>query len=118
MMRNVTLIFLVSLMWAVSFETYSNAEEIILCVDEIDEEVNLMNARGSCLEDEREFTFSRPGDGDQVNVIPLVISSPNKNCETEGTRTELGFDTDGDGVLDAEEIISISENCKLSPEDE
>ncbi len=117
-MTRILLIIIVSAMLIISFNYDAQAEEVILCIDVTDEEVTLMNARGNCFEGEKEFVYGGPGAKLQDAIIPLVNVSPNQNCETEGNRIEIGFDRDDDGILDPEEIVSISQDCKLSAEGE
>ncbi len=117
-MTRILLSMIASDMWRISFNYDAQAKEVIICVNVTDEEVTLMNARGNCFEGEKQFVFGGPGAELQNAIIPLVNVSPNQNCETEGNRIEIGFDRDDDGILDQEEIVSVSQDCKLSAEGE
>ncbi len=115
-MTRISLIIIASLMLIISFNYDAQAEEVILCINVTDEEVYLTDARGNCFEGEKEVVFGGPGAELQDAIIPLVNVSWNQNCETEGNRIEIGFDRDDDGILDPEEILGVSQDCKLSTE--
>lgn len=114
MARILISIFIVS--GTLNFNNNSHAQEIVLCLDVTNREIMRVEARGECVAAEREIVISGSGTDAWNGLVPLVKFSPTKFCETAGIRYDFGFDRDDDGALDAEEIISTSEDCKSSPE--
>ena len=115
MIRILISIFIASIIWTLNFNNNSNAQEIVLCLDVTEQTVMRVDARGECLDAEREMVLSGPGTDAWDGLVPLVKFSPTESCQTEGVRYDFGFDKNGDGALARGEIISTSEECKSTP---
>ncbi len=97
--------------WVIGINAF--AGELYLCVDENNETVTRMNSQGQCLEEQREVIFKNMEDEHISQLVPVASFAPNENCKGKGTRVDLGFDNDGDGNLDSEELISRKETCLI-----
>ena len=52
------------------------------------------------------------------SLTPVASFKPDDKCGGEGTITEIGFDANGNGKLDAGEIVTSTANCKPAPPEE
>lgn len=97
---------------ALSF-SYAQADEVVFCVSQEDNYAVLMDAKGHCLETEEEHSISGSGIKRSEDSIPLVKFSENTNCKDDstGTKTQVGFDKNGDGILGGNEVLSSSGSC-------
>lgn len=96
----------------------SNAEQIDLCISDSEQHAVIVNGKDDCLEDEKWTSISGPDVESKMDYNPLVRVSPGKNCNTEGVEREVGFDVNNNGVLDENEIMSKSSECRLESDAE
>ncbi len=62
-------------------------------------------------------TIAGPASGDDARktIASVVAEPPGINCAAGGTRIELGFDSNGNGVLDADEVSATPYACNGNP---
>jgi len=98
----------------------SLAGEVVFCVSQERETAVLMDAKGLCVEGQNEYVISGPGLERSKELAVLAVFSDNKNCDEDstGTTTRVGFDNNDNGILDADEVMTISGTCIASVEDE
>jgi len=94
-----------------SLGSNSIAEEVVLCVSTVDKYVVTVNEKGDCIESESQIVVSRSDMSQNKNLTPVAKFSPNENCDGQGARTEIGFDENGNGKPDANEIVSTNGTC-------
>ena len=94
----------------------SEAEEAVICVGMEDEYVLLMEDGAGCFEWETELRVSgggiQPGSGAEA----LAVFGEKLDCPegTEGKEAKVGIDNDGDGVLGAGEVLTVTGKCSSS----
>jgi len=94
------------------------AGDIYLCVDVENETIITMDKRGLCNNDEREFGLMGLSDEETEGMYPVAEFLPDEDCKTADTKlVKLGFDNDGDNVLDEEELWAISSECPIESSD-
>lgn len=96
----------------------SNAEQIDLCISDSEQHAVIVNGKDDCLEDESWMRISGQDLESKMDYNPLVRVSPGKNCNTEGVFREVGVDVNNNGVLDENEIMSTSSECRLESDTE
>jgi len=94
-----------------NFAITSVAEEVVLCVSAADQYVVTVNDKGDCLENENQIVISGTGMARKKSMAPIAKFTPNDDCDGQGTRMEIGFDENGNGEPDANEIISTTGTC-------
>ena len=98
----------------------SLAGEVIFCVDQKDQSAIIADARGLCGDGKEEYVISSTGVEQSQKLVPLVVFSNKQDCDegSTGTRKQLGFDNNDNGILDADEVMAISGICIASVKDE
>ena len=89
----------------------SIAEEVVLCVSTAGQYVVTVNEKGDCLEDENQIVISGTDMARKKSMIPVAKFTSNDDCDGQGMRTEIGFDENGNGEPDANEIVSTTGTC-------
>lgn len=95
------------------FAGFAKASEAVICVGMEDEYVLLMEDGAECFEWETELSVSggriHPGSGAEA----LAVFSEKEDCPegSEGKEAKVGIDNDGDGVLDAGEVLTVTGKC-------
>ncbi len=92
----------------------SLADEVVFCISHEEENVALMDAKGLCVEGENEYVIEGSGVERSEDLVPLAIFSNNsQHCDenSTGVTTEVGFDRDDNGVLNANEVMISSGSC-------
>jgi len=89
----------------------SYAEEVVLCLNETDKYVDMVNEKNVCVEGESQLVINRSDMGQKKAFTPLANFKENSKCDGEGTFTEIGFDENQNGSLDQNEIVSKSGIC-------
>ena len=95
------------------FAVYAMASEAVICVGMEDEYVLLMDEGAECFEWETELRVSgggiHPGNGAEA----LAVFGEKKDCPegSEGKEAKVGIDNDGDGDLDAGEVLTVTGMC-------
>ena len=98
----------------VSFFNIGNssiAEEVILCTSHADQYIVMVNEKGDCVESETQIVLSGSGMDTKKSMTPVANFKKDEKCEGEGTITEIGFDANGNGQLDKDEITSTAGTC-------
>ncbi len=95
------------------FAGFAKASEAVICVGMDDEYVLLMDDGAECFEWETELRVSgggiQPGDGTEA----LAVFGEKEDCPggSEGKEAKVGIDNDGDGDLDAGEVLAVTGKC-------
>ena len=95
------------------FAHRSEAGEAVICVGMEDEYALLMEDGVECFDWETELRVSgggiQPGDGAQA----LAAFGEKTDCPegSEGREAKVGIDNDGDGELDAREVLAVTGKC-------
>ena len=91
----------------------SLAGEVVLCVNQEEQSAVLVDAKGLCGKGENEYSISGVEIKRSEDLVPLVVFSDNENCDegSTGTITQVGFDKNDDGVLEADEVMANSGSC-------
>ena len=94
----------------------SLADEVVFCVSQEEQSAVLADATGLCAEGENEYVIDGSGVERSEDLVPLTVFSNNQNCDegSTGTTTQVGFDKNDNGTLDADEIMVISGSCAAS----
>jgi len=71
----------------------------------------MVDSKEDCLEDETLTELSGDGLAGKKSMTPLANFKPYEDCDGHGTTTEIGFDENGNGSLDAGEIMSAASKC-------
>ena len=50
-----------------------------------------------------------------LQVVSVMIEAPGRDCTAGGSRVDFGVDSNHDGVLDPNEVISIEYECNTAP---
>ncbi|GJM14915.1 MAG: hypothetical protein DHS20C13_02420 [Thermodesulfobacteriota bacterium] len=87
------------------------ADEVYLCVSKENQYVVLTDGKGSCIEEESEIMISSSSIKAGERNAPLANFQENEGCEGEGSKVDVGFDTNQSGVLEPEEILNSSSSC-------
>lgn len=118
-MKIITLILMSSGLMMFTGVTDALADEVVFCVSQEEGNVVLMDAKGLCAERENEYIIDGSGVEGSEGFASLAVFSDNENCEegSTGTTTQVGFDKNADGILDADEVMIISGSCVASVED-
>ena len=93
------------------FAVSINAEEVILCMSHTDQYVVMVDEKEDCLEDENQMILSGSDMEGRKSMTPVANFKEHDKCDGEGTMTEIGFDKNGNGKLDSDEIASRSGIC-------
>lgn len=101
----------IMLMYFCSIGVSALAEEVILCINEEENYVDMVNEKDVCAENESQFVINRSDMGEKKAFTPLANFKENADCSGDGSRTEIGFDENENGSLDQNEIVSISGVC-------
>jgi len=110
--------FVITLLFLLTYGSFSNAEEIVLCLNSTDQYVVIVNEEGDCLEDETQMKMSGTRMAELKSLTPVANFENNNECETEGTVTEIGFDQNGNSKLDEDEINTTASTCALPVDEE
>ena len=70
-----------------------------------------VDEKGDCLEDENQIVISGTDMARKKSMIPVAKFTSNDDCDGQGMRTEIGFDENGNGEPDANEIVSTTGTC-------
>ena len=89
----------------------SYAEEVVLCLNETDKYVDMVNGRDNCIEGEHQTVLNRSDLAEKKAFTPLANFKENSKCDGEGSITEIGFDENQNGSLDQNEIVSKGGTC-------
>ena len=95
------------------FAGYAMASEAVICVGMEDEYALLMDEGAECFEWETELRVSgggiQPGGGAEA----LAVFGEKEDCPegSEGKEAKVGIDNDGDGDLDAGEVLTVTGTC-------
>ena len=89
----------------------SIADEVVICVSEENQYAVLTDGTENCLEEESEITISGSSIKKSESQVPLANFQTNTDCDGEGSKVDVGFDTNQSGALEAEEILSSSSSC-------
>lgn len=100
-----------TLAFFISSERKSIAEEVVLCVSMADQYVVTVNEKGDCIENENQIVVSGSHMARKKSMTPVARFTSNDDCDGEGTRTEIGFDENGNGEPDTNEIVSTTGSC-------
>ena len=94
----------------------SLAGEVVFCVSQEEQSAVLANATGLCAEGENEYVIDGSGVERSEDLVPLAVFSNNQNCDegSTGTTTQVGFDNNDNGTLDADEVMTSSSSCAAS----
>ena len=90
----------------------SIADEVVLCVSQENQYAVLTDEAGNCLEEESEITVSGSSIKKSDSYVPLANFQANDDCDGEGSKMNIGFDTNQSGALEPEEILSSSSTCQ------
>lgn len=94
------------------------ASDIYICLNETSEDVILMDDRGHCIEGEKEIVLMGVKNVPADSIVLVSSFSPNENCKTAERKTaKVGIDKNGNNVLDDDELIMVSQECPLEPEE-
>ncbi len=104
-------ILIVTVVSFFNFGSNSIAEEAILCTSHADQYIVMVNEKGDCLEEETQMVLSGPGMEAKKSMTTVANFKKDEKCEGEGTITEIGFDANGNGKLDPDEIASTAGTC-------
>jgi len=117
-MRNIIILFISLLSFTTIFYLNNSiAEQIDLCLSDSEQYAVIVNSKDDCLEDERWMKISGGQEVDsKKKFTPLIIITPNKDCNTEGVLRTIGFDENNNGSLDENEVVSINSECKIQIE--
>jgi len=89
----------------------SYAEEVVLCLNETDKYVDMVNGRDNCIGGENQIVLNRSDLAEKKAFTPLANFKEDKDCEGQGQITEIGFDQNNNSALDQDEIVSRSGSC-------
>ncbi len=95
------------------FAGYAIASEAVICVGMDDEYVLLMEDGAGCFEWETELRVSGGGIHPGSGAEALAVFSEKEDCPegSEGKEAKVGIDNDGDGDLDAGEVLTVTGMC-------
>jgi hypothetical protein len=98
---------------SVIFVRQAEAAEAVICMSMDDEYVLLAEDGAKCLEWETELRVSGSGVLPEKDGEALAKFGENADCPegTGGRKAEVGIDSDGDGVLDAGEVLTATGTC-------
>lgn len=102
---------IVTVVCFLSLGSSSIAEEVVLCMSHADQYIVMVNEKGDCLDEESQIALSGSGMDAKKSMNPLANFTSNDDCDGEGAKTEIGFDENGNGELDANEIASTVGTC-------
>ncbi len=94
-----------------SLGSNSIAEEVVLCTSHADQYIVMVNEKGDCIESEIQIVLSGSGMESKKSMTPVANFMEDKKCDGEGAKTEIGFDENGNGELDKDEIVSTAGTC-------
>ena len=92
----------------------SNAEEVVLCVSETEQYVDMVGEKGVCVEGENEVVISGTDIAQKKEFTPVANFKDYSQCDGEGSTTEIGFDQNNNGTLDQDEIVGKRSVCNPS----
>lgn len=91
-----------------------SADEVHICVSEQDGYAVKVQENEKCHEHESKTIVSGAHIADKNGMELLSEFSSNEECQGEGINSSLGFDENGNGNLEPNEIVTTSSSC--SPE--
>jgi hypothetical protein len=91
----------------------SEAGEAVICVGMEDEYALLMDEGAECFEWETELRVSGGGIQPGGDAEALAVFGEKEDCPegSEGKEAKVGIDNDGDGDLDAGEVLTVTGMC-------
>ena len=107
------LVVMVAAVVTVVFAGFAMASEAVICVGMEDEYVLLMDDGAKCFEWETELRVSGGGIHPGSGAEALAVFSEKEDCPegSEGKEAKVGIDNDGDGDLDAGEVLTVTGMC-------
>lgn len=93
------------------FADYSISEEVVLCISHADQYIVMVNEKGDCIDTENQLIISGSGMEAKKNMTPVANFKTDEKCDGEGIITEIGFDENGNGQLDSNEIVNSTGTC-------
>lgn len=118
MSANKTLLTAITMLIVLGHVGFSNAKEIVLCLNTADQYLVIVSEKGDCVEGEKQITMTGPEMAEKKNMTPIALFENNDECKTVGSVTKIGFDKNGNNSLDEGEIESVSKDCALAPNKE
>jgi len=104
-------ILIVTVVSFFNMESNSMAEEVVLCTSHADQYIVMVNDKGDCIESEIQIVLSGSGMEAKKSMAPVANFMEDEKCDGEGAKTEIGFDENGNGELDKNEITSTTGTC-------
>lgn len=116
-MKKITIsIFIFAFIVMISPIKTTFADEIVMCMSSNDQYVVVVENKDDCLEEESQITLEAKGLEAKKSMTPIMRNKPLDDCEGEGLLTEVGFDDNGDGTLDSNEVLSSLGSCTVQGE--
>jgi len=117
MVKIIASILIVTVLSFFNLGSNSIAEEVVFCTSHADQYIVVVNEKGDCIESETEIVLSGSGMESKKSMTPVANFLENKDCNGQGTLTEIGFDSNENGELDKDEIDSTAGTCSPIVED-
>ena len=114
MKKTVLWIPLLSALAFAGLASHVTAEEVVLCVNEVDQYVISVNSREDCVAPEKPVVFSGPDMAGKKGLMPVATFQENEECGGDGMTVNIGFDENDDGLLESSEIQRTDTTCSQS----
>jgi hypothetical protein len=114
-MKNIlAYIVITSAMSVLCLTNYSNSDETVLCLSEANRYVVSSDSSGKCFDGESAIRIDSGHMLTESKMVPLANFASADLCgiNAQGSRVDIGFDMNGNGRLDADEIITSSVSCE------